>query len=117
MDYELGSLTNADEISMLGEPLNLNGQQFSNFNFTPLAGFEPGEYTLHRGRLDQRQLGTNTSGMIDGVMATIAIDGNNVLLDVVPEPSSVALLLAAAALWSAKARRSLGSQRRRTVGD
>ena len=105
MDYELGSLTNADEISMPmpGGTLNLNGQQFSDFNFTPLAGFEPGEYTLIGAGSINGTLGANTSGTVDGLMATIAIDGNNVVLTVVPEPPSIALVLAAAAgviAWS-----------------
>ncbi len=95
MDYELGSLGDSDEVLMPGGALNLNGQQFSDFNFTALAGFGPGEYTLIDAASINGQLGTNRSGTIDGLPANLAIDNDNLVLTVVPEPSSLALLLVA----------------------
>ena len=45
IDFELDTPWTSDEISMSGNLL-LDGQQFSDFNFTPLVGFGPGTYTL-----------------------------------------------------------------------
>ena len=46
MDYELGTPTDSDEVLMPSGMLALNGQQFSDFNFTALGGFGDGDYTL-----------------------------------------------------------------------
>ncbi len=43
MDYELNTLLDSDEVFMPGGLLALNGQQFTDFSFTPLAGFGPGD--------------------------------------------------------------------------
>ncbi len=74
--------------------LTLTGQQFSDFNFTPLAGFGPGDYTLIDAASINGGLGANVTGAVDGLPATLAVQGNNVVLHVVPEPSTLALLLA-----------------------
>jgi hypothetical protein len=76
--------------------LGLNGQQFSDFNFTPLDGFEPGAYPLIDAGSINGSLGANTSGMIDGLPATLAISGNDLVLTVVPEPGTLALFGASA---------------------
>ena len=41
-------------------------------------------------------LGTSTSGTIDGYAASLAVQGNDLVLTVVPEPSTLALLVASA---------------------
>jgi autotransporter-associated beta strand protein len=97
MDYDLIMPSASDEVLMPTGLLVLGGQQFSDFNFTPLAGFSPGSYTLIDAGSISGNLGANTSGTIDGLPATLAVNGNDLVLNVVPEPAAASLLLAAAA--------------------
>ncbi len=95
MDYELDGFPTDDEVSMPYGDLTFNGQGFSNFDFTPLPGFGPGTYTL----VDAESiagLGSNVSGSIDGLPATLSVSNNELLLTVVPEPATLALLVAGA---------------------
>jgi hypothetical protein len=92
MDYTLDTPTDSDEVYMPSGPLVLSGQQFSDFNFTSLNGFEQGTYMLVDAKSISGSLGTSSSGMIDGLPANIAIQGDDVVLNVVPEPSTLALL-------------------------
>ena len=96
MDYELDTPLDSDQVLMPSGALTLGGQQFSDFNFTPLAGFGPGKYTLIDAGSIGGNLGTSNSGSIDGFPAMLAIQGNNLVLNVVPEPSAIALLAAGA---------------------
>jgi uncharacterized protein (TIGR03790 family) len=108
MDYELDALSADNEISMPSGLLTLSGQQFSDFNFTPLAGFKPDSiYTLIAAGSISGSLGTSTSGTVDGYRATLAVQGDNLVL-IVPEPSTFALL-GAAALGLLAARRRITS--------
>ena len=98
LDYELGTPSTSDEVWMPSGQLMLDGQQFSDFNFTHLAGFGPGTYTLIDAQAIIGELGPSTSGAIGGYTATLAVQGNSdLVLQVVPEPSTMALLIAAAA--------------------
>ena len=72
----------ATRFPCLPSHLVLNGQQFSDFNFTPLDGFGLGTYTLIDAGSISGSLGANTSGMIDGDPATLAVQGNNLVLKV-----------------------------------
>jgi autotransporter-associated beta strand protein len=101
MDYELGTLADSDEVLMPTGLLALNGQQFSDFDFEPLDGFGEGEYTLIEAGSISGALGANTSGTIDGLSATLAVQGDNLVLNVVPEPGMLALLAAGATLMAA----------------
>ena len=92
MDYDLDTPLTSDEILMPSGLLALNGQQFSDFNFNPLGGFGPGTYDLIDAGSITSGLGTDTSGTIDGYAANLAMQGNDVVLNVVPEPSTFALL-------------------------
>ncbi len=97
LDFQLDTPSDSSEIYMSSAALGLVGQQFANFNFTPLAGFGQGNYTLIDAGSISGSLGPSTSGSIDGMPATLAIQGGNeVVLTVVPEPSSLALLAATA---------------------
>ena len=72
--------------------LVLNGQQFS--DFVPNGTFVPyGTYTLIEAGSISGSLGMS-NGMMDGYPATLAVKGNDVMLNVVPEPSTLALLAA-----------------------
>ena len=66
--------------------LILAGLQFTDFLFAPLAGFGPGEYTLIEAGSITGSLGTSVSGTVEGRSATLAIEGNDLVLNVVPEP-------------------------------
>ncbi len=90
MDYALDIPTDSDMVSMPVGALTLSGQQFSDFNFTALSGFGPGAYTLIDAGSISGSLGANTGGMIDGLTASLAISGNDLVLTVVPEPTTLA---------------------------
>ena len=93
MDYELDAPATSGEISMVSGQLILSGQQFSDFNFTWTSNFAPGAYPLIEfGSLGGTGLGTISSGIIDGYPANLAISGNELVLNVVPEPSTLLLL-------------------------
>ena len=72
--------------------LALNGQQFSDLQLRVDGRLRAGQLQVDRLRINQRQPGASTSGTIDGYPATLAVQGNDLVLTVVPEPSSLALL-------------------------
>jgi len=73
--------------------LVVSGQQFSDFTFTWTPNFAPGTYPLIEfGSLGGTGLGNNFSGLVDGFPANLAVSGNELVLSVVPEPSTLALL-------------------------
>ncbi len=92
MDYEPGTPADSDGILMPSGLLALNGQQFTDFHFTTLTGFEPGEYDLIDFGSSSGSLGAIRSGAIDGYQANISVQGDNLVLTVVPEPRTLALL-------------------------
>ena len=92
MDYDLDGFSTDNEVSLPSGTLSMHGQQFSNFNFTTASGFGPGSYVLVYAASISGSLGSNTSGTIDGLPASLAVQGNNLVVNVVPEPSALALL-------------------------
>ncbi|MGO9108818.1 MAG: autotransporter-associated beta strand repeat-containing protein [Thermoguttaceae bacterium] len=93
MDYDLEGFSADDEVSMPSGTLTLNHQQFSDFHFAWSTDFGPGTYTLiDAGSVGGLGLGTSTTGLIDGYPATLAVQGNDLLLTVVPESSTTTLL-------------------------
>ncbi len=105
-NYELDTPTTSDEIFMPSGLLALNGQQFSDFNIAPLAGFGQGTYTLIDAGMISGSLGANASGTIGAYPAMLAVQGTDLVLNVAPEPSNLTMLLAAAVgpVWSCKRR-------------
>ena len=91
MDFELDGVSTDDEISMPSGSLTFSGQQFANFGFTWTAGFGPGSYTLVSAK-SITGLGSNLSGSIDGLPASLSVQNNDLMLTVVPEPGTLALL-------------------------
>jgi autotransporter-associated beta strand protein len=95
LDYALDTPADSDEVLLPSGLLSLNGQHFSDFNFTPLAGFGQGTYTLIDAGSISGTLGPDTSGTIDGLPASLAVQGDDLVLNVVPEPGTLSLLGAA----------------------
>jgi hypothetical protein len=58
----------------------------------PTVNFGPGTYDLIEAGSISGSLSASTSGTIDGYPASLAISGNDLVLTVVPEPSTLALL-------------------------
>ena len=77
---------------MPNNTLALGGQDFDNFSFATEPDFGPGTYTLIEAQAISGSLGASANGTIDGLAANIAIQGGDVVLNVVPEPSTLVLL-------------------------
>ena len=78
----------------------LSGQQIGDLYVTPSPNFGPGTYTLIDAASISGSLGASTTGTIDGYPATLAVQANgndrDLVLNVTPEPSTLALLAAGA---------------------
>ncbi len=92
MDYDLDTPSTSSEVSMPTGELILSGQQFSDFTFAPTPNFGPGTYDLIGFETSSGSLGSDLSGTIDGLPATLSVSNNDLVLTVVPEPSTAALL-------------------------
>jgi T5SS/PEP-CTERM-associated repeat protein len=95
LDFELGDVPSSDKISMSSRTLYLNYQDFSDFNFTALTGFGNGIYTLIDAGTISGNLGDKLTGTIGNFSATLSKSGNDLILTVVPEPGTWALLATA----------------------
>ena len=100
LDFELGSISESDKISC--SHLLFSGLDFSYFNFTALDGFGPGTYTLIDADTIASNFGNNLTGTIGGYSATLAKSGNDLVLNVVPEPGTWMLLAACLGLFVGK---------------
>lgn len=92
LKFELGTLS--DLIVLNSGVLNIGtGLDFNNFTFTALEGFGVGQYTLFQTAENiAGSLGLLTTGVIDGHFAELQIQGTNLTLNVVPEPTVAVLL-------------------------
>ncbi len=101
LDFDLATTAASDKISITGVvaayTLFLNGQQFSDFNFTALDGFGAGTYTLIDAGKISGNLGANLSGTVGGLLASMSKSGNDLILTVAPEPDTLFLLASALA--------------------
>jgi autotransporter-associated beta strand protein len=94
LEYGLDTPSTSDMVTC--SVLILNGQQFSDFRFAWTPNLVPGSYDLIQfGSLGGSGLGANNTGTIGDYPANLAIQGNDLVLNVVPEPSSLTLLGAA----------------------
>ncbi len=109
MIYELASPGASDLLQLTaGNALTIGSGllDFGDFNFSTLAGFGQGNYTLIA--TNQPISGTlgNPFGTVGGFPAVLGTDGQNITLSVIPEPSSTAALTLAAACLGFRRRRA-----------
>jgi fibronectin-binding autotransporter adhesin len=107
--FELGSLS--DQVLLQNGTMLTIGSgvlDFADFTFTSVSGFTPGNYPLFVADVAvDGTLGTNLSGLVNGLPSTLGLgNGNKTLfLTVVPEPSaSTSMLLAAFTLLATRKR-------------
>ena len=95
--FDLASVAASDKVSMASQTLYLNGLQWSDMTFDVLAGFGAGTYTLIDASSISGSLGSNVTGTVGGLAATLGISaGKDLVLTVtsVPEPGTMVLLAA-----------------------
>ena len=93
-EFELDEAGASDMVSMPTSELILNDQQFDDFTFIVLPGFDTGTYVLFDAGSISGSLGANLAGLVGGLESTLAISGNDLVLTVVPEPGMLASLAA-----------------------
>jgi autotransporter-associated beta strand protein len=104
--FELGATNNSD-IVVVNSTLTLEGMVTNWFVLTATNGFDVGTYTLFQASLIVGQLGaeTNFTSVGDsGMPGYLFLDGNNVRLEVIPEPGA-GMLVAAGLLATLLLRR------------
>jgi fibronectin-binding autotransporter adhesin len=96
--FELGAVGNNDLVSMTGQTLTLNNQEFSDFTFLPETGFGAGAYTLFSaGTIGGTFAPSNGLISFGGTdyNAALNVVGSNLVLNVsvaaIPEPSTLVL--------------------------
>lgn len=113
LKFDLGSAAIAgvsyDQIQLSTGALDIGTDlDFNDFGFNLLVDFAPGTYTLFD--TDAAIVGTlgTTTGILDGYDAELAIVGNDLVLQVIPEPASMAAVFAALVAAVALLRRRRG---------
>lgn len=111
LNFELGTSSDRITLTNAGSTLDIGSGllEFDDFVFATIGGFSPGTYTLFdTGNTISGVLGSTLTGTLGGYAATIQFspDNQDLLLNVIPEPSAVALLcLAGGMLWMLTRRR------------
>ena len=111
--FDLGTPAESDKIVVTNSALDIGigGLAFDDFVFTALSGFGAGTYTLFDG--DTSLVGSldsdlaHLTGSIGGYAGTLSLadGGRDIVINVVPEPGTLTLLLGATALLGWRRRR------------
>jgi len=107
--FELGAAS--DKVLLSSGTLNIGAGtlDFSDFSFLNQSGFGPGTYLLFDTSTPiTGSLGSGLTGTVAGLNASLnlADNGHDLVLAVVPEPGTAALLLGGLAIWPALRRRT-----------
>jgi hypothetical protein len=107
LSFDLGAPGTSDQLAFSGlSTVNLASIGLSHFTLNPLDGFGTGTYTLMTGLTSiSGSLGAGTTGTIGGLDVTLSIDGSNLVLTAIPEPSAFAALAGLGMLGFAATRR------------
>jgi|GEM_PF-4196098 len=108
--FELDTPAASDKVTVTGGPVDIGIAvlEFDDFNFTALGGFGQGTYTLFAGDTAiTGTLGAVIDGTVGGLPAQIQLADSNtdLVLSVVPEPGSAALLMGGLAFLTAHRRK------------
>jgi len=111
--FELGPIGTSDLVTVASGTLAIGSGklEFSDFAFTPLAGFGQGTYTLFSAGAIDGTLGLARSGAVGSYTGTLELFENQIQLVVVPEPAgaiTLAGLGVAAAGWALCRRQRVG---------
>ncbi len=96
LDFDLGAVAASDKISATASTLSIVDLGFSNFTFNTALTFDAGVYTL----IDASSIvgslnSSDLSGSLGGLTGTLSVVGGDVVLTVVPEPSTLVLIAVA----------------------
>jgi fibronectin-binding autotransporter adhesin len=99
--FELNTPSTSDKVVLTAGALNIGTGvlEFGDFAFSNLGGLSETDYVLFDGGAPLvGTLGASTSGAIGAFLGELQISGDDLILHVVPEPGSVALLVFGSAL-------------------
>lgn len=97
LKFDLATTIASDKITLTTGVLTIGSGllEWNDFSFTALSGFGVGTYTLFSdAQAISGTLGLNVTGTIGGLSSNIAISGNDLILNVVPEPATYGLMVA-----------------------
>lgn len=107
LQFELGTLSDLVLLSSGVLDIGTGLLEFSDFSFTASDGFGVGEYVLFQtGNNIVGSFGGDVTGFVGGFASELKFSGNNLILEVVPEPSSILMMLLGGLLLGAGAWRT-----------